>query len=352
MRIKGLDFLRGMAILLVIFRHETTNNIFNKIGWCGVDLFFVLSGFLVSGLIFKEYIDKGNVNIRRFLIKRSFKIFPPFYFFFSFSILLYYIQTGSFYDYGKIVTEALYVQNYGKGIFQHTWSLAIEEQFYVGFALFIFFCLKAKLVNNKKFMWFFLIGLLLITFLLRLRASYQERDELFYFVATHLRMDGIVTGILASYLFYFTNFYNFFLRKKYLFLVTAVVLISPVCFFEGGTFFMNTIGISSINAGFAIIVLFSLNGFSNRYIKNSGFIKIPFVVICFIGVHSYSIYLWHMTFQNILLSNHDNRLIAFVIYLVLTLATGITLSYLIEKPFLKLRDALYSKQLPFQKNTI
>jgi len=77
MRIKGLDFLRGIAILLVLFRHNPLgNNIFYHFGWLGVDLFFVLSGFLVSGLLFTEYKKRGEVRIKRFLIRRGFKIYP------------------------------------------------------------------------------------------------------------------------------------------------------------------------------------------------------------------------------------------------------------------------------------
>ena len=82
MRIKGLDLLRGIAILLVLFRHcDIENNILHHFGWLGVDLFFVLSGFLVSGLLFNEYKKIGKVKIGRFLIRRGFKIYPPFYFF-------------------------------------------------------------------------------------------------------------------------------------------------------------------------------------------------------------------------------------------------------------------------------
>lgn len=84
MRNTGLDLLRLVAILLVLGRHLLPgyeNNTFLSIwrtgGWVGVDLFFVLSGFLVSGLLFEEYKKRGSLDLKRFLIRRGFKIYPP-----------------------------------------------------------------------------------------------------------------------------------------------------------------------------------------------------------------------------------------------------------------------------------
>src|SRR5437762_8327462 len=79
MRLRQLDFLRGIAVLLVLFRHDALTEFLYKIGWVGVDLFFVLSGFLVSGLLFSEFIKYGNIKPGLFLIRRGFKIYPLFY---------------------------------------------------------------------------------------------------------------------------------------------------------------------------------------------------------------------------------------------------------------------------------
>jgi peptidoglycan/LPS O-acetylase OafA/YrhL len=66
MRITSIDFSRGVAVLLVVFRHFLFEPIFITIGWTGVDLFFVLSGFLVSNLLFQEYKTTGTVKPIRF----------------------------------------------------------------------------------------------------------------------------------------------------------------------------------------------------------------------------------------------------------------------------------------------
>ncbi|HLO57896.1 MAG TPA: acyltransferase [Bacteroidales bacterium] len=345
MRIKGLDFLRGIAVILVIFRHASSGNIISDIGWIGVDLFFVLSGFLVAGLVFKEYLDYQKVDITRFLVRRGFKIYPPFYFFIFITIVLNYIQTKGFYSLSQVLNEIFYLQSYRRGIWHHTWSLAIEEHFYIGLALFILICIRTKLIENKKFIGYFLICMLILSFLMRFYISYQNRDKLFFsFTATHLRMDGILIGVLTSYLYYFTDFYKLFSKCKYWFFVFASILISPVFFFSGGSYFMNTIGLTTVNLGFGLLVLFSLNAFK---ISNQIFLpitKIPFMIICFIGIHSYSIYLWHLMSEKIVRLMDCNQQYYFILFLIVSISLGVTMSYAIEKPFLGLRDIIYKRK--------
>ena len=79
-RLQEIDFLRGLAILIVLFRHHWLTSFTFNFGWVGVDLFFVLSGFLVSGLLFSEYKKFGDLKPSRFLARRGFKIYPMFYF--------------------------------------------------------------------------------------------------------------------------------------------------------------------------------------------------------------------------------------------------------------------------------
>src|SRR4051794_29454248 len=75
----NLDVLRGVAILLVLGRHFDYFPLWTRVGWAGVDLFFVLSGFLISGLLFEEWKRTGSINIKRFYIRRALKLYPAFY---------------------------------------------------------------------------------------------------------------------------------------------------------------------------------------------------------------------------------------------------------------------------------
>src|ERR1051325_7889657 len=87
-RNQSLDVLRGVAVLLVIAYHYPYFSIM-KIAWIGVDLFFVLSGFLISGLLFLEIQRTGSIRIGRFLLRRGFKIYPAFYFYILLTALVF-----------------------------------------------------------------------------------------------------------------------------------------------------------------------------------------------------------------------------------------------------------------------
>src|SRR5688500_11469744 len=149
MRLRHIDFLRGIAVLLVLFRpHAFINNTHNP-GLIGVDLFFVLSGFLVSGLLFREYIQHKKVNAKLFLIRRGFKIYPLFYLALLITVVIE-LWLGSKISKRALVSEMLFMQNYYLNMWNHTWSLAVEEHFYFAVALLIVILVKTKRLENVK----------------------------------------------------------------------------------------------------------------------------------------------------------------------------------------------------------
>src|SRR5437660_11936744 len=79
MRNKRLDILRGIAVLLVLGRHGVMAGVWKETGWAGVDLFFVLSGLMISGLLFSEYKRTRSIDLVRFFIRRGVKIYPSLY---------------------------------------------------------------------------------------------------------------------------------------------------------------------------------------------------------------------------------------------------------------------------------
>ncbi len=288
MRIKGLDFLRGIAIILVLFRHNILgDNLLYHFGWLGVDLFFVLSGFLVSGLLFNEYKKKKHVNIKQFLIRRGFKIYPPFYFFAFCTIIFHWFETNSLYPISKILSEVLYVQSYFPRIWLHTWSLAVEEHFYIVLSVFVFVMVRFQMIKRKAFNICLLVGLIILSFLLRYYVSFPHRLEAnFGFVQSHLRSDGIIIGVLVSYLYHFTNFNRYFIKFKWPFLILGLILITPAFIYTGGSFFMNTWGLSLVNLGFGIFTILSINTsifekngpiFLLLLLRLSGYILIVFI---------------------------------------------------------------------------
>ncbi|MGI8952121.1 MAG: acyltransferase family protein [Chitinophagaceae bacterium] len=143
--IKSLDGVRAIAILLVMTFHANITHF----GWFGVQLFFVLSGFLITGILWKEKSAESTLShkFKKFWTRRSLRIFPLYFGYLFFLGLTYvFFHFPSYYE-TYIPYLATYTFNYtrtllqwqGNPLFTHLWSLSIEEQFYLFFPLIIFF---------------------------------------------------------------------------------------------------------------------------------------------------------------------------------------------------------------------
>src|SRR6516164_11144842 len=127
-----LDALRAVAILLVLGRHANIAEVWSRIGWCGVDLFFVLSGFLISGLLFQEYKRFGEIRLRTFWLRRGLKIYPAFYIYILTELVTYllvYNKLPGAKSPSLFWLDATFLCNYWESLSGHTWSLAVEEHF-------------------------------------------------------------------------------------------------------------------------------------------------------------------------------------------------------------------------------
>jgi peptidoglycan/LPS O-acetylase OafA/YrhL len=148
-RVAPIDILRIVAILLVLGRymgeagaHSYILAALRRCGWVDVDLFFVLSGFLISGLLFKGYKKSGRINVLTVLLRRGFKIYPPFYVFILITML---VETP---HRPNMLAEIFFVQNYLPGVRPHTRSLAVEEHFYL--LLPLLFLVLCNLARNSS----------------------------------------------------------------------------------------------------------------------------------------------------------------------------------------------------------
>src|ERR1700743_3336320 len=173
-KLLGLDHLRAIAITYVIlfhyqfFGHPAWVRSIAGFGWSGVDLFFVLSGFLISGQLF-ETITKGKqISLSEFFIKRFFRIIPPFLL-----IVTLYATLPSVREWGHLSPLWRYLTftlNFGLnlrkyGTFSHAWSLCVEEQFYFILPL-IFLLFGYFRAGNKAI--YLLLALFVGGFLIRL----------------------------------------------------------------------------------------------------------------------------------------------------------------------------------------
>ena len=207
MRLRIIDFLRAAAILMVMAYHCPPLKKYFYWGWAGVDLFFVLSGFLVSGLIFQELRKRNTFSPFNFLIRRGFKIYPSFYFYLTVILIIQYLNEIIFHNPSRlfleqILAEIFFFQNYFSGFLYQSWSLAIEEHFYILLTLLIFLAFKFDYISLRPVLvTYFLLFVTALYFRhLQYDTPFTYHDS---FYPTHLRMDALFFGVLLSFLYHF-----------------------------------------------------------------------------------------------------------------------------------------------------
>ena len=353
-RRRELDFLRGIAIILVLFRHIPFNTYTANMGWIGVDLFFVLSGFLVSGLLFKEYISHGNIEPLRFLIRRGFKIYPIYYMAIGVYAIFTIIQ-GNFYWPG-LVSELLFVQNYVTGLgwsFPPGWSLAVEEHFYFGLVAVIIFLTGKKMIRRvadhaeDRRVESILIGVMVCCLILRIASSILWPTSK-NFVMTHLRIDSLLAGVLIAYLYYFRHSYLIGLFDKYrsVWLVISFLLLGFTPFIEdpASSFFARTFGLSLVYLSFGMLLIYFLSVQEINKKLNGLFSRVAVNAISKIGVWSYSIYIVHWLVIETLNKIEMDQYVRFAIAYLVSIVLGAYVSLTIESFFLRLRDRYFPTQ--------
>lgn len=362
-RLIELDFLRGIAIILVLFRHIPLTPYTQNMGWIGVDLFFVLSGFLVSGLLFKEFLKYGNINAKLFLIRRGFKIYPIYYL----SLPLYLIpkaMNGNF-SWSQVFPEIFFIQNYTSGwgyAYPATWSLAIEEHFYFGLVFAILFVIKIKptflnmnnsisILKNKVVI--SIVLLLLVILAMRiLHHQFSGALPAKAITMTHLRIDSLLFGVLIAYMFYFDSerFHNFFAKLKGLLLIIFILGISWTPFVSLFHANVVTFGFSVLYFSFgALLILFLVKQNIADTLKS--IFSAPVVsIISKIGYASFSIYVIHtlvITLLHYLFAyvHLDNKFLFFVVASTASVIVGVFMTSYIEAYFLKMRNKMYPNRI-------
>lgn len=362
-RLVALDYLRAIAVLLVLVRHidelpvsspEWLKAIFNplyNLGWSGVDLFFVLSGFLVSGLLFEEYRRNQKVSATRFLIRRGLKIYPSFYVVMAVFIAVLLSRNISL-PWDALIPELLFVQNYFPGVWRHTWTLAVEEHFYIGLAILISLLAKRKVeAGDNPFRLIPLAAVALLVACLVLRIFHyidlpQQREVLQKW--THFRIDSLGLGVCLSFFYHFhrERFTGIFSRWKFPLLTMAILFLAPFCFLQlsrgsNSLAFLLTGGFTVLTLAYGIILGVTVSSGG----KSNSTQSIPGKVLQTIGIYSYSIYLWHIPVKDLLPQLHagvfgsdPSANLALIYYLVGSLVLGILFSMIIEYPILKWRN--------------
>jgi peptidoglycan/LPS O-acetylase OafA/YrhL len=369
----GLDHLRALAISLVflyhytIFQHpEWMNNSFIHFGWCGVDLFFVLSGFLISNQLMESWQKQQQIPFREFYIKRIFRICPPYFF-----ILLIYIFIPAFHEretLAPIWKMYTFSQNYDQdirryGTFSHAWSLCVEEQFYLLMPIILLGVLSSRL--KKKSGWLILAIFLLtmffrwITWQIFLKPTIDSDDfgmewyKLIYY-PTYTRLDGLMVGVGIAALYRFRESWLVLInRYANPMIVGGFILFVLSLFFcmdqqsAGATIF----GFNLIAFTFGFFVLSAILPGSLLYRSKS-------VITKNLATLSYSLYLSHKGiihltqkwFTSLGLAGDSNWML--LICIITCIFGALLMRILIERPFFRMRNKLLETSRTVPMHTV
>jgi peptidoglycan/LPS O-acetylase OafA/YrhL len=334
-RNQSLDVLRCIAVLLVIGFHMPYYDYWGRFGWIGVDLFFVLSGFLISGLLFQEYKKTGSINLLRFLIRRGLKIYPSFYLLIvSAGILSLFLRSSTLRS--QTLISAVFAQGYfpgaGHALLSHTWSIAVEEHFYLLLPLLLLLLISRRSAEDPfRVIPVLFLVLVVVCFAFRWYTLPSIIDARM----THMRMDGLLAGVTLGYFYHFRR--RIFDRfTGHYALLLAILLAIPSLLLPQRDHLMQTFGLTGLLVGFSFLVAWAVVRTPKSRI-GQGVAK----AAAWIGFYSYSIYLWHTALLYLFLDRAGPPVLLFWAYVATCLGGGILMAHLVEMPYLALRERLF-----------
>jgi peptidoglycan/LPS O-acetylase OafA/YrhL len=344
-RIANLDLIRAVAIVAVIIYH-TVQMVgrdgfvaiakYAHVGQYGVDLFFVLSGFLIGQLYWREQIDRGHVDILRFILRRFLRTYPPYAIAMVISFLPVWFARHQAFDFGYL----FFFQNYYERIpfFLVSWSLCIEEHFYIFLPFILYLLRRSKPVTVLAT----LLVLSSVSPLLRITLV-NFKDNLpfgYYLTATHFRCEGLILGVAAAHIFtYFPSILQWLARPICNFVLIALSALLVPIVPALPTNFIYYFGPSLVAVLFCLLVLSLASGKPIRWAEHK-FTKI-------LAISSYSIYLTHALVIHLVLLVANklglSSVAAWLAMVVAILATGYVFHVVIEQNALRWRDRIVPK---------
>jgi peptidoglycan/LPS O-acetylase OafA/YrhL len=350
----SLDLLRALAVLLVLGRHAPSPpesatglaagflQVWKCGGWIGVDLFFVLSGFLIAGLLFKDYQKNGRISLRTFYFRRGLKIYPAFWVYLA-ATTLGFIASGRVLHSRMFLADFFFFQNYVSGMIDHTWSLAVEEHFYILLPLLLIAMVSRSPGASDSFTTLPRLYLVVASVLLLARlltAMTAEFDCHVHLFPTHLRIDSLLLGVVLGHGYHFHR--SWFERHaaawRYPLLGLGVLLLSPAFLWDLHTTpWIYTAGLTLFSLGSAAL----LASFLFLPLPRGPLVR----GLAALGACSYSIYLWHMPvwyggtkLVSLVTGREATYPTALLVYLIGSVVVGVGMTWLVEKPVLWLRD--------------
>ena len=366
-RVFGLDLLRATAILLVVLHHGSQlYPIPLPPVPDGVDIFFVLSGYLIGGILIKTAEKKQDffwTDLKTFWFRRWLRTLPAFWVTLLINFVVYFfinLQTQTSKDTLKlmILKEKLweyffFIQNFASNLrsrfFAESWSLSVEEWFYLLLPIFILFLMKCGLKFSKAI---FLSILIIIIFPILLRFYFSDIHSKFSWLSTRMvvvmRVDSIGCGVLMAFIrFYKPKIWDILANYKSLILLGVIIFYGSFLIIFMGHEYLNSSVLTNLffytltNIGVMLVI----PAMSKMVAKDTLFEK----VITFISLTSYSIYLLNysiiVALIQIIRPDPATRMEEFrslIVYLITTFGASYLMYDFVELPFMRLRDKYFS----------
>jgi|SaaInlV_120m_DNA_4_1040238.scaffolds.fasta_scaffold04567_2 peptidoglycan/LPS O-acetylase OafA/YrhL len=332
-----IDGLRAFAIIPVLFFHSGFT-LFSG-GFVGVDIFFTISGFLITSILLKD-IDNNRFSYTEFFKRRIRRLMPMaiLIYIFVLSLFFFFYPSTFFKDVSAATfSSLLFFSNiyfwkeggdyFGRNVeinpLLHTWSLSVEEQFYLIFPFLLLLLFWITRNATQKIVLIF-IGILISVYVAIIYAPSKESFAAFYLLPP--RMYELAIGSITALFVYYWPHHN--LRKiAFLQEIGIFFVLIPIFFFDSNTLFPSYNALLPCS-GAALIMLSTGNNGWSSILLNSRF-------AVFIGLISYSLYLWHwplIVFKNWITDNESSFFIDFLVIAISILLSSITYKY-VENPF-------------------
>lgn len=348
-----IDGLRALAVLAVIFYHgllPLNNFTILSGGFLGVDIFFVISGYLITSIILLEIKNKGHFSFLYFYERRARRILPALFIILIISLPFGYIflLPENLIEFSKSI---LYTLGFGSNYFfyfsglvygdenglmkpfLHTWSLAVEEQYYLIFPIILFFFIKYLKKN--------ILYILFIFFLISLFFSnyYSSKNESLNFYLLFSRGWELLAGSILAKMEIINKKRNSNKFLNHTMPIIGFIFLAYSLFFYNDQMKLPSIYSLLLIIGVCLIIWFSNNkDFIGKILSSKLFVGI--------GLISYSLYLWHypiFVFGRI--AGYSPSIpINFLIFLLISFSLSIITFYSIEKPF-RNKNKIKSKNL-------
>ncbi|MDO7843289.1 acyltransferase family protein [Sphingomonas immobilis] len=338
-RRQTLDVVRGIAILLVIAFHlDAATGVaaidalrpVARAGWCGVDLFFVLSGFLVGGMVLEEAARPEGLRLGRFFSRRALRLLPPLYAYLAALLLI-----GGAQAWPMVMPVLFHLQNYGTTAPSHLWSLAVEEHFYLAAA----FALPWLARRGGTRVIAALMAVMIACLALRTGALIAGETHLHLQWQTQYRIDALTMGVLlAAVRLYRPALFAALTERRWLFGGVAAA----------GFAVLVTIGDDGWRPGLGFVIAYPaaaaliLALYSARIPR---LLEWPACGLARLGVIAYSLYIWHASVARVvegLAPAIGSPLLVLALKYAAVIAVAAAMYAAVERPALRLRTVKWA----------